>query len=298
MKPFITITGATGKVGKILTERLLSSGTRVRAVARTAENLALLSAQGAEAMVGNFDDIASLTEAFLGIDAVFVILPGSPPNAPDYLADQARMTTNLVQAIKTSGVKQVVALSAQGSGLRSGSVASLTYLEESLQSIDGLSVVALRSCYHMTNFLRTIPLMKQAGINGGAIHADLPMPMIAAHDIAAVAAEYLTTLSFSKYQVHDLLGAREYTHREATSILGAAIGKPDLPYIEWSYEEYQNNLLRMGFSDSGADTLTQTWVAVNDGPGSIYPPRTASNTAPTTLEEFARDTFVPAYQAS
>jgi hypothetical protein len=46
------------------------------------------------------------------------------------------------------------------------------------------------------------------------------------------------------------------------------------------------------------DPLVQTWVAVNEGPGSTYPLRNASNTTPTTLDEFARDTFIPTYQAS
>ena len=299
MKPFVAITGATGKVGKLVTERLLKNETHVRTIARSAENLAPLSAIGAEARAGNFDDTTFLTEAFRGANAVFAILPGSPPNVPDYSADQARMTANLVQAIKASGVEHIVAISAQGAGnLRYGSVAALTALEESLKSIDGLSVVTLRSCFHMTNLLRSIRLIKQAGINAGAVHADLPMPMIAARDLAEVAVEYLMAPSFSGYQVRDLLGPREYTHREATSILGAAIGRPDLPYVEMSYEEYRKNLLEMGLSASGADTLTQTWVAVNDGPGNPHFPRNASNTTPTTLEEFARDTFAHAYQAN
>lgn len=298
MGSFVTITGATGKIGRILTGQLLKNGIHVRAVARHAENLASLSAQGAEAYVGSFDDATFLTEAFKGADAVFAMLPGSPPNTPDYLADQARMTANLVQAVKVSGIERVVALSAQGAGMRSGSVAALTEMEEALNSIDGLSVVALRSCFHMTNFLRTIRLIKQAGINAGAVHADLPIPMIAASDIAAIAAEYLMAPSFSGHQVRDLLGPREYTHREATSILGTAIGKPELQYVEMSYEQYRGNLLEMGLSPSGADVLTQTWVAVNDGSGNPSILRNASNTMPTTLEEFARDVFLPAYQTS
>lgn len=296
MKSFVTITGATGKIGKTLTECLLKNGAHVRAFARNAENLALLAALGAEAHRGNFDDVASLTEAFLGADVVFVLLPVSPPNVPDYLADQVRMISNLVQALKASGTERVVALSAQGAGIHSGSVASLTELETSLRSIDHLSVVTLRSCFHMTNFLRTIRLMKQSGINSGAVHADLPMPMIAARDIASVAAEYLMAPSFTGYQVRDLLGPREYTHREATSILGDTIGKPNLPYIELSSEEYRKNLLGAGFSANGADTLAKTWEAVNDGSGNPQVSRNASNTTPTTLQEFALETFARAYQ--
>jgi len=298
MTHVVTVTGATGKVGKAVTTHLLQNGIRVRAVARSADTLAPLAAHGADPQAGRLDDTPFLTAALRGADAVFVMLPGSPPNAPDYLADQARLTAALVQAITASGVARVVALSAQGAGLRSGSVAALTGLEEALRSIDGLAVVALRSCFHMTNHLRAIPLIKKAGLNAGAIHADLPLPMIAARDIAAVAAEYLMAPTFSGYQARDLLGARAYTHREATAILGAAIGRPDLPYIELSYEEYRTNLVGMGFSASAAETLVQTWVAVNEGPGNPDLSRDATNTTPTTLEEFARDTFAPAYQAN
>ncbi len=298
MSTFVTVTGATGKIGKIVTAQLLKNGVHVRAVARHADTLAQLADQGAEAYRGSFDDVDFLTEAFRGAAAVFILLPGSPPNAPDYLADQARMTANLVQSIKASGVEKVVALSAQGIGIHSGAVAALTHMEESLQSIHGLSVVALHSSFHMTNFLRTIRPIKQAGINPGAVHAELRMPMIAAIDIATVAAEYLMAPDFTGYQVRDLLGPREYTHREATSILGAAIGKPELSYVEMSYEQYRNNLLEMGLSNTAADVLLQTWVAVNDGPGNPPYVRNAANTTPTTLEEFARDVFVPAYQTS
>ena len=297
MKPIVTVTGATGRVGKALTARLLKHEIHVRAVARSAEHLAPLAAQGAEAHAGTLDDIPFLAAAFRGAGVVFVLLPGSPPNVPDYLADQARMTSRLVQALDMSGVERVVALSGQGAGLRLGSFAVFTGLEEALRSLDGPAVVALRSCFQMTNHLGAIPLIKRAGINAGALRADLPLPMIASRDIAAVAAEYLLAPSFSGYQVRDLLGPRAYTHREATAILGAAIGRPDLPYIEWSYEESRTNLLGMGFSAGRAETLLQLQTVLNEEPANLYPPRTAANTTPTTLEAFARDTFVPAYQA-
>jgi uncharacterized protein YbjT (DUF2867 family) len=298
LKPIVTITGATGHVGRALTAQLVSNGTQVRAVARSADKLAALAAQGAETCPGTLDDTTFLTGAYRGSAAVFVILPGSPPDAPDYLADQARLTANLARAIAASGVERVVALSGQGAGLRYGVLAAFTGLEEALRSIPGLSVVALRSCYQMKNLLGSIPLIRRAGINAGPLRADLPSPMIASCDIAAVAAEYLLAPSFRGYQVRDLLGPRAYTQREATAILGAAIGRPGLAYREVPYEEYRTNLLGMGFSASGAEALVQLFRAVNEGPANTYPPRDTTNTTPTTLEEFVRDTFVPAYQVS
>jgi uncharacterized protein YbjT (DUF2867 family) len=298
MQPIVTVTGATGKVGKAVTEHLLKHGVHVRAVARSAEHLAPLATQGAEVHAGSLDDVPFLAKAFRGSTAVFALLPPSAPDVSDYLADQARMTAHLVQALDMSGVERVVALSGQGAGLRIGNFAVFTGLEEALRSLDGLAVVALRSCYQMTNHLGAIPLIKRAGINAGGLRADLPLSMIAPRDIAAVAGEYLLAPSFSGYQVRDLLGPREYTLREATTILGTAIGRPDLPYIEWSYAEARENLLGMGFSVSRAETLLELQTALNDGPANASTPRTAANTTPTTLEEFARDTFVPAYQAS
>lgn len=71
-----------------------------------------------------------------------------------------------------------------------------------------------------------------------------------------------------------------------------------LPYVAWSYEDARTNLLRSGLSTSRTDALLQLQATLNDEPGAIYPPRTAANTTPTTLEEFARDSFAPAYRAS
>jgi uncharacterized protein YbjT (DUF2867 family) len=298
MQPIVTITGATGKVGRPLTERLLQQGIQVRAIARSAEHLAPLAAQGADVQAGDLEDTAFLAAAFRGAAAVFVMLPPPAPTIPDYLGDQTRLAARLAQALDRSGVEHAVALSGQGAGLRVGAFAVFTALEEALAALGGLAVVALRSCYQMTNHLGAIPLIKQAGINAGAFRADLPMPMIAPRDIAAVAAAYLLAPTFTGFQVRDLLGPRDYTQREATAILGTAIGRPGLPYVQWSYEEARANLLRAGFSAGRAEGLLQLQAAINEGRGYTTPPRDAANTTPTTLEVFACDTFAPAYQAS
>jgi hypothetical protein len=103
--------------------------------------------------------------------------------------------------------------------------------------------------------------------------------------------------TFAGYAVRELLGPRDYTHREATAILGAAIGKPDLAYAEFSYEDFRNGLVGAGFSASVADAYVEMSVALNEGRIQRRVTRTASNATPTTLEEFAREVFVPAYQA-
>jgi uncharacterized protein YbjT (DUF2867 family) len=297
MQPIVTVTGATGNIGKVVTEHLLQHEIHVRVVGRSPERLAPLGAVGAEVRVGTLDDVPFLTAAFRGAAVVFVVLPGSPLDVPDYLGDQARMAAKLAEALDRSGVERAVALSGQGAGLRIGSLAVFSVLEETMRSLSGLAVVALRSCYQMTNHLGAIPLIKRAGINAGILRADLPIPMIAPRDVAAVAAAYLQDPSYSGFQVRDVLGPRDYTPRQATAILGAAIGRPDLPYVEWSCEQAREHLLRAGLSASRAEALLQLQAALNEEPANLYPPRDSANTTPTTLEAFAHDTFAPAYRA-
>ncbi|MGQ0591946.1 MAG: NAD(P)H-binding protein [Gammaproteobacteria bacterium] len=299
MPHLVTITGATGHVGKALAERLLQGGVKIRAVARSAKKLAPLTARGAEACVGDLQDTAFLTEAFRGADTVFAMIP-SQPDVPDLQADQLRTATSVTEALKASGVPRVVALSSAGAGLPSGTgpIAGLHEFEELLKSVPGLSVVALRPTYFMENQLESIDLIKSAGINGSAARADVALAMIATRDIAAVTAEYLLAPTFDGYTVRELLGPRDYTHREATAILGAAIGKPDLAYVEFSDEDFRKGLLGAGFSASAADAYVEMYAAINDRRIQNTTSRNASNTTPTTLEEFAREVFAPACQAS
>jgi uncharacterized protein YbjT (DUF2867 family) len=248
--------------------------------------------------VGDLGNTTFLTEALRGADAVFAMIPPNY-NAPDLRAYHLRIATSLAESLQMAGVPRVVALSSSGASLPSGTgpIADLHTFEKRLQAIPGLSVVALRPTLFMEDHLASIPLIKSAGINGSAARADIALAMIATRDIAAIAAEYLLAPTFEGYIVRDLLGPHDYTHREATAILGAAIGKPDLAYVELSYEDFRQGLLGAGFSASAADAYVEMYMAINAGCIQNTVRRNALNTTPTTLEEFAREVFAPAYQA-
>src|SRR5437899_5355397 len=108
MSHLVVVTGATGNVGRTLVKHLLQAGVRVRAVARRAEKLAPLAAEGAEACPGNLENTAFLAEAFRGADAVFAMIP-EHPQVPDFLADKRRSAVSLAEALKTAQVSRVVA---------------------------------------------------------------------------------------------------------------------------------------------------------------------------------------------
>jgi uncharacterized protein YbjT (DUF2867 family) len=139
-------------------------------------------------------------------------------------------------------------------------------------------------------------VIQNFGIMGGPVRPDLPLPMIATEDIAAAAAERLHKLDFSGHETRELLGQRDITYNEAARILGAAIGKPDLAYVQLPPEQFTQALVQMGTSNNFASLILEMAGAMNDGRMKALEPRSAANTTPTSLEEFAQNEFLPAYR--
>jgi uncharacterized protein YbjT (DUF2867 family) len=119
----ITVMGATGNTGRKITTRLLDAGEAVRALGRSPERLAELEALGAETVAGDVRDAAHLASAFAGADAAYT-LTAFDPTLPDYHADQDRRGEAIASAIRASGVRHVVALSALGAELAGGNGSS------------------------------------------------------------------------------------------------------------------------------------------------------------------------------
>jgi nucleoside-diphosphate-sugar epimerase len=77
----VFVTGATGVLGRGATARLLEAGYAVRALARTAERSPAVAATSANPVVGDIYDLASMTRAVSGCDAVLHLATRIPPIA-------------------------------------------------------------------------------------------------------------------------------------------------------------------------------------------------------------------------
>lgn len=295
----IAVMGATGNIGGRISGTLLAGGHTVRALGRSAGKLAGLKAKGAEIVLGDAGDAAFLTKAFSGADAAFTLLPPNPVS-PDFLGDMARQGEAITAAAAQSGLKHLVALSSIGADLASGTgpIAGLHAQESRLKRLTGTSVLALRPGYFFENFLHVLPLIRHQGINGGGAAGATTIPMIATQDIAAFAAGALAARDWTGFKIQELLGPRDLSFDEATRILGAAIGKPDLAYAQFPYAAYSAALQQNGLSKSVADLYAEMEKALDDGIVVSADGRSAASTTPTTFEQFARDVLAPAYAAS
>ncbi len=99
----VLVTGATGNWGGAFTRVLLRKGHRVRALSRRIDSPAAreLSRLGAQVVVGDFEDVTSLTRAARGMDAVFAMttfVEGGPEG-------ETRHGVNMLDAAEAAGVK-------------------------------------------------------------------------------------------------------------------------------------------------------------------------------------------------
>lgn len=291
------IMGATGNTGSIVARTLLAQKQKVRAIGRSADRLAPLVAEGAEPFVCDVNDTAALTNAFSGAKAVYAMIPPSM-TSENYRDEQDRVTDAIAAAVQQAGVAYVVSLSSVGADKPQGNgpVAGLHYLEQTLNQVPDLNALHLRPGYFMENTLAQIGIIKTMDIAAGPLRSDLALPMIATRDIGRAAANALLALDFSGKQTRELLGERDLSYAEAATIIGKAIGKPELKYIQLPDEQLRGAFLQMGMSANVAELLLEMSAALNSGFMKSLEERTAENSTPTSFESFVAEEFVPLYR--
>jgi uncharacterized protein YbjT (DUF2867 family) len=287
------ILGATGNTGSIIADTLLLRGQKVRVVGRDAARLQRFVRQGAEAFTGDVSDAAALTKAFRGARAAYLMLP--PITSRD---DQERESDAIAKAAKESGLPYAVYLSSYGAHVPEGTgpVTGLHSSEQKLDAVGGLNVLHLRAAYFMENHLAAISMIQGMGIFGHALLPDLKMPMIATRDVGDYAARRLLELDFSGKQTRELLGERDLSMTDITAVIARGIGKPDLRYKQFSYDQVQRALEQAGMAPTKAAVYVEMFSAINAGVLAAQELRSFQNSTPTSFEKFVQDVFVPAFQ--
>src|ERR1700720_150664 len=212
--------------------------------------------------------------------------------------EQERDSDGIAKAVKESGLRYAVHLSSYGAQVPEGTgpVSGLHSSEQKLNAIGGLNVLHLRAAYFMENNLAASGMIRGMGIFGNALLPDLKLPMAATRDVGAYAAQRLWALDFSGKQTCELLGERDLSMTEATAVIARGIGKPDLRYEQFPYDQVRHALTQTGFSPKKAAVYIEMFQAINAGVLAAQEPRSPENSTPTSLEQFVQDVFAPAYR--
>jgi uncharacterized protein YbjT (DUF2867 family) len=259
-----TITGSLGNVSKPLAAILIKKGHTVTVISSNKNKISEIREMGAIPAIGSIEDIAFLTKAFEGADAVYTM---TPPNfsVPDYRAYYKRIGQNYATAIQAAHVKRVVNLSSVGAHLPAGTgpIAGLYDIEQLFNATDSIAVRSLRAGFFYTNFYGNIDMIKQANMIGSNYGEDVSMILVHPADIATAAAEELLQ-PFEGKSVR-YVSSDERSTKEISSVLGKAIGKPELKWIAFSNEQALSGMTQAGFPETIAKTFVEMGDAVRKG---------------------------------
>jgi uncharacterized protein YbjT (DUF2867 family) len=180
---------------------------------------------------------------------------------------------------------------AEGNGI----VATLHDLERRLLPLThaGVKVLALRSGSYFENFAHAVEVAQAHGIVADSVDPDVPVPMVATRDVAAVAAAALRERDWAGFETRELLGPRLLTYAEATRILGEALGLPHLAYVRLPAAELAAMLRQAGFAEPQATLQAALGEGLSDGVVAAREQRSARNTTPTTFEDYTAQLAVP-----
>ena len=291
------VTGGAGHVSKPLTELLLARGHEVTVIGRKAENLTGLVRLGAKAAVGHLEDVPFLTRTFKGADGVYLMVPPSW-QASDLKAISTEIAEGFSTAIKSSGARNAVFLSSYGAHRLNdaGAISGLGRAEAVLNKLVGVNVLHLRAGYFYTNLLLSIDLVKQSGVMGNMFTIPAgTFTVVDTDDIALAAADALTKLEFKghsyKYVVSDESGTDEIA-----SVIGKAIGRPDLKWVKFPATDFRQVLRSFGFAEGAINEYVEMFTTL--GTGLLFEDyvKVKPNLYPTKMEDFARK-FAAAYRA-
>lgn len=256
----IVVTGSLGHISKPLTQTLIQKGHCVTVISSRAEKQKDIDTIGAKAAIGSLDDATFLLRTFKDADIVYCMEPPANffdpnENMEDHWMNIARSYS---EAIRQSGVKRIVHLSSIGAHTDKGNgMLRIHYKVENIfrQLPDNVSIKFMRPVGFYYNMFAFIPTIKTQNAIFQNYGGDQKEPWVSPLDIASAIAEEMEKPFDGR--TFRYIASDEGSPNEVAKILGEAIGKPDLKWIEITDEQFQNNLINTGFNPTAAKGLTE-----------------------------------------
>ncbi len=262
------VTGSLGNISKPLTQELVQKGHTVTVISSNLEKQKDIEAMGAIAAIASLEDVEFLVSTFTGADAVYCMVP--PNNyfdlSLDLIAYYRRIGNNYAQAIQQSGVKRVVNLSTIGAHLEKGSgiLFGAHNVEQILNKLSSeVAITHIRPTSFYYNLYAYVDMVKNQGFIAANYGADKIIPWVSPIDIAAVIAEEIVT-PFVGRKVR-YVASEELTGNETASILGAAMGNPELKWKIITNEQMLSGLESAGMNPQIAAGLVEMYASLYSG---------------------------------
>jgi len=254
----ILITGATGRIGRRVVERLVAADQPLRVLVRDEEKAKHLLSVGIEVVVGNLADYDLVQSAVNGTQSVMLLSPVDP--------QQVELQGNVVKAASATSRPYIVKISGLATALDSY-VDSGRWHAETEQQIQssGLRHTFLRPLFLMQNLAFLLDSARSEGVIRAGV-GNSKIAMVDADDVAEVTAKLLTDNNISVNRVVTLTTAKSVTYHQVASVFTEVLGRK-IRYEQQSLEEVRQALLKSKQPEWHINILLQFNRAFLEGKG-------------------------------
>jgi len=253
----VLVTGATGRVGRMVVDLLADAGLPVRALTHRPEEAALPA--GVEVVTGDLTVPESLDAALRGVDAVFLVWTVPPATAP---AVVERIATYARRVVFLSAPHRTPHPFFQQPNPMAGLYAEI----ERLIAGSGLESTIIRPGMFASNaLLWWAPAIRGDGLVRWPYGAAETAP-VDDRDVAAVAAR---TLYQDGHAGGDyvLTGPESLSQTEQVRIIGDVLGRP-IQFVELSPDEFRR-ATQGSWPRPAVDMLLAAWGATTGRPALV-----------------------------
>ncbi|MDQ0320802.1 NAD(P)H dehydrogenase (quinone) [Pararhizobium capsulatum DSM 1112] len=224
MSETLLVTGASGQLGRLVLNALLTSGkvapADIIATSRDPSKLSAYAEKGVQTRKADFDDAASLATAFAGADRVLVV----STDALDAPGKRLVQHTAAINAAKVAGAKHILYTSMPNPENSAVIFAPEHLGSEAAVKATGLPYTILRNGWYMENLFMGLPHAFSEG-KWYTSAGEGKIAHIARADIAAAIADALTSGS-TESKTYTLTGTVARTSSEIAEIASKIVGKP------------------------------------------------------------------------
>ena len=244
----ITVTGATGQLGRLVIDALLKrvpSGD-ITAAVRSPEKAADIAAKGVRIVRLDYNALETLGPALAGTDRLLII-------SGNEFGQRVEQYERLIAAAKAAGVGFIAYTSIINSDGNPMFLGADHKVAEKLIAATGLPHAFLRNSWYNENYLTAF----QIGAAHGAIIGDAGEGRISAASRADYAEAAAAVLAEGRTGVFELGGSTAFTMDELAGFIGDVAGKP-VSYVNMAPEDYAAQLKGFGVPEGMAGALADS----------------------------------------
>ena len=253
----IAITGASGQLGRLVIDELLTTtpASEITALVRNPESISDLAERGVTVRQADYNEPGTLIEALKGIKKLLLI-------SSSEVGQRAQQHQNVINAAKENGIELIAYTSILHADTSPLGLAEEHRATEARLSESGIPFALLRNGWYSENYTASIPAALQLGTLYGCAGDGL-IASAARADYAAAAAKVITRDNQSG-KIYELSGDKAYTLAELAAEISQQTGK-EIGYVNLPEADYASALEQAGLPAPLAHMLADSDTGASQG---------------------------------